>query len=370
MKAKLLPLPDQKRSLLATMQAFNDACNFVSQSAWKEKHFGQIFLHHLCYYPVRKQFGLTAQLAVRVIGKVAESYRSEKNHLHVFKKYSAVVYDQRILSFKDLDSVSITTLGGRFKIPIVFGEYARLDQRHIRGQADLIYVKGNFYLCLVTEIPDSIPITPKGFLGVDMGIEYIATSSDGELFSGKSVDAVRSRITRLKAVLQKRNTKSAKRHLKKISGREARFKRTINHVISKRLVSVAKDTERGIAVEDLHGFRKTVRKAQRERFGKWAFGQLRRFIEYKAKLAGIPVSAVNPGHTSQRCSRCGHTARCNRKAQSIFSCIQCGFSLHADLNAAKNIALRADVNRPIAVHLESLTSPSPGTAMPHRSAVG
>ena len=93
--------------------------------------------------------------------------------------------------------------------------------------------------------------------------------------------------------------------------------------------------------------RQTVRKAQRERFGKWAFDQLRNFIEYKAQLVGVPVIPVNPKNTSRRCSHCGHIAKANRKSQSEFVCIHCGFSLNADENAAKNISFLAEVKQPI-----------------------
>lgn len=348
-KVKLLPTPEQKASLVKTIEIFNEACNYISQIAFENKKFGQVGLHKLVYYPVREKFKLSAQLTVRAIGKVSESYRIEKKTLHIFKKHSALVYDQRILSFKGLDTVSILSLDGRYKIPIVFGEYAKLEQRKVRGQADLIYHKGNLFLCLVVELPDGTPVNPKGSLGVDMGIVNIATDSDGNTFSGKQIDIVREKTTALKAKLQSCGSKSAKRHLRKISGREARFKRNTNHIISKKIVQLAKDTCRSIALEDLKGFngRQTVRKAQRERFGKWAFDQLRNFIEYKAQLVGVPVIPVNPKNTSRRCSHCGHIAKANRKSQSEFVCIHCGFSLNADENAAKNISFLASVKMPI-----------------------
>jgi len=351
-KVKLLPTSDQKSSLLKTMEVFNNACNYISKIAWETKTFGHVGLHHLCYKFVRETYGLSAQLTVRAIGKVCESYRIDKKTLHVFKKYSALVYDQRILSFRGLDTVSILSLDGRFKIPIVCGEYAQLHRRLIRGQSDMIYVKGNLFLCLCVEVPDGTPIEPKGTIGIDFGICNLATNSDGDNFSGKEVDAVRERTTTIKKKLQKRGSKSAKRHLKKLSGKEARFKRNTNHIISKKIVSKAKDTSRSISLEDLKGFngRRTVRKAERERFGKWAFNQLRSFIEYKAKLAGVLMIAVDPRNTSRTCSVCGCISKRNRKSQAIFSCIDCGTTLNADHNAAKNIALRAAVNPPIAVY--------------------
>ena len=348
-KVKLIPTKEQATSLVKTIEVFNEACNYISQIAFEKKIFGQVGLHKLVYYEVRERFKLSAQMTVRAIGKVSESYRAEKKTLHTFKKYSALVYDQRILSFRGLDTVSILSLDGRFKIPIVFGTYAKLEQRRIRGQADLLYQKGNLFLCLCVEIPEGTPIDTKESLGIDMGICNIASDNDGNSFSGKQVDIVRERTTKIKAKLQRRGSKSAKRHLRKISGREARFKRNANHVISKNIVQLAQDTHRSIALEDLKGFngRQTVRKAQRERFGKWAFEQLKNFIEYKAQIAGIPVILVNPKNTSRRCSQCGHIEKANRKSQSEFVCKHCNFSLNADWNAAKNISYLASVKMPI-----------------------
>ena len=348
-KVKLLPTEEQKSSLVKTIEVFNEACNYISKAAWREKTFGQVGLHHLCYRYVRDTYKLSAQLTVRAIGKVSESYRSNRKSGHIFKKHSAIVYDRRILSFKNLDVASILSLDGRFKIPIVFGEYAQLNRRAVRGQADLLYQKGNLYLCLVVELPDGTPIDPQGVIGVDMGIANIAVTSEGEMFSSEAVDKTRKRYTKIKSALQSCGSKSAKHHLKKLSGREARFKRNTNHKIAKRIVQRAKDTCQAIAVEDLKGFsgRRTVRKAQREQFSKWAFDQLRRFIEYKAAIAGIPVYAVDPRNTSKGCSVCGYVAKSNRKSQGLFSCGSCGATLNADLNAAVNIAARAPVNVPI-----------------------
>ena len=361
-KVKLLPTTDQKVSLIKTIEAFNHACNYISEMAWKHKKFGQVFLQHLCYRNVRNRFSLSAQMTVRAIGKVKETYRIEKKKKHTFKKHSAIVYDQRILSFRGLDTVSILSIDGRFKIPIVFGSYAKLEQRRIRGQADLIYQKGKLYLCLVIELPDGIPIKTKDALGIDLGIINLATTSDNQKFSGEATDKVRIKTSSFKKRLQRKGTKSAKRHLKKFSGKERRFKRNINHIISKQIVQIAKDTQRAIAIEDLKGFRVTVRKMQREQFGKWAFYELRNFIEYKAVIAGIPVIAVDPRNTSRTCSQCDYMTKTNRKSQSQFSCKKCGFTLNADVNAAKNIASIGSVNSRIAVHTDSVTTPVLGTA--------
>lgn len=177
----------------------------------------------------------------------------------------------------------------------------------------------------------------------------IATDSDGELYSGSKVKEVRSKNLRLRRKLQTAGTKSAKRHLRKVSGKESRFMRNINHIVSKRLVEKAADTRKAIALENLKGIRNetTVRKPQRYYHSSWTFQQLRGFIEYKATLMGVPVIPVYPRGTSHICPECGHNKRANRPNRDTFKCVRCGFAGQADHIAAINIAARADVNQPI-----------------------
>jgi len=331
-----------------TIEAFNKACNYVSEIAFKENKFGQVSLHKLCYYDIREKFKLSAQMAVRVIGKVKESYKAEKKRLHIFRKHSAIVYDQRILSFKGLDLVSILSIDGRLKIPIVFGSYAKLEQRRARGQADLIYQNGKFFLCLVVDIPEPPDKEVKDFIGVDLGIVNIATTSDGDNFTGDQVNGLRKQYAKLRKKLQSKGTKSAKRLLKKRKRKESRFAKNINHIISKKIVAKAKDTFRGIALEMLKGIREkiTVRKAQRRQQNSWSFFDLQQKILYKAKLVGIPIIFVNPKNTSRTCPECDYISKANRQTQSKFSCKSCNYSANADFVAATIISRRALVNVP------------------------
>ena len=182
-------------------------------------------------------------------------------------------------------------------------------------------------------------------LGVDLGIVNLATDSDGQTYSGAAIEHTRQQVGTLKAALQTRGTKSAKRHLKQLSGREARFHRDTNHRISKQIVSKAKHSHKGIALEDLRHIRsrteRTVRKSQRHRHASWAFFQLRAFIAYKAAVAGVPVRYVSPRDTSRTCSQCGHCEKANRVSQAEFLCRSCGFAAPADWNAAVNISRAA-----------------------------
>lgn len=361
LQIKLLPTNEQANSLLETIKECNIACNNISDTAWTNKVFNQYKLHHLVYHLIKKSSNLSAQALVRCISKVVDAYKVDKKTKRQFKLLGAITYDTRILSYKE-NSVSIWSVNGRLKIPFVCHNSKYLP--YIKGEADLIYKKGKFFLFQTIEVTEEDVNDVEEFIGVDFGIINLATTSDGDTFSGKQVDNVRIKINTLRKSLQKKGTKSAKRHLKKLSGRERRFKKNTNHTISKQIVQIAKDTHRAIALENLKGFRVTVHKSQREQFGKWSFDELGKFINYKSQLAGIPVFFVNPRNTSRTCSKCGHISKSNRKTQSEFVCQQCNFSLNADINGAINIASKATVNSPIAVHTPIPISPSLGTASP------
>jgi IS605 OrfB family transposase len=340
---------EQFDMLAETMRHFNEACNRIAFVAYKMQTANKMKLQKHVYHEARERFDLSAQMAIRAIAKVCEAYKRDRSKKPTFKPYGAMVYDERILSWKHLQQASILTLKGRIRVPIRIGEYqkARMDRMH--GQADLILRKHRFYLAVIVDAPEASQYDPVGVLGVDLGIVNLAVDSDGSTYKGGAVQKVMLRNERINGKLQKCGSKSAKRHLRRLSGREARYRRNMNHIISKHLVAKAKDTARAIALEDLKGIRgqTTVRKAQRRRHNSWSFSQLRQFIEYKAKLVGVPVLPVEPRGTSHTCPRCGHKNRKNRPNRDHFRCVACGFAGPADYIAALNIAARGAVSRPI-----------------------
>jgi len=346
---KLAPDEQQHELLKRTMERFNEACNDIADVAHQNKLANKWALHRLVYYRIREQYGLSAQMTVRAISKVVEAYKRDKSIKPRFRPHGAMVYDERILSWKGLEYASILTLEGRIRVSIRIGEYQEARMDRLRGQADLILRDGVFYLAATIEAPEATPLDPVGTLGVDLGLKYLAYDSDGESYSGAKIDEVREKNAKLRAALQGCGSRSAKRHLRKLSGKESRFHRDVNHAISKGLVTKAKDTRRRIALEDLGGIRRgvTVRRSQRSRLHSWGFYQLRQFVKYKARLAGVPVVTVSPRGTSHICPVCGTNERGNRPERDSFRCICCGYAGPADHVAALNIAARADVNRPI-----------------------
>jgi putative transposase len=354
LKVKVVVEPEQSEALHETMHQFNAACNYVTEVAFNMHTANKIKLQPIVYQDLREKFGMSSQMAVRAISKACEVYKRDKSIKPIFDSDGAIVYDQRILSWKGLDQVSLLTLKGRIKVPIKICDYHASRMDRIRGQADLIFRNKEFYLCVVVEVPEPTPFIPEEVLGVDLGVKNIAVDSMGEVFSGEMIDKARIKLDAFKSDLQHCGTNSAKKHLKKLSGHEARFKRDTNHCISKKLVMKAKDTSSLIALEDLSGIRerKTVRtKAQRHRHSSWSFDQLRQFIDYKAAISGVPVVDLDPAYTSQECPLCHHISRSNRPTRDEFCCVCCGFSGPADIVAARNIAARVSVNMPIVARL-------------------
>jgi IS605 OrfB family transposase len=222
----------------------------------------------------------------------------------------------------------------------VCGERQQDLLKHQRGESDLVYHRGKWYLLATCEIDDPTPAEVDRWLGVDRGVVNLAADSDGEIVQGDRVEARRERLTRRRQELQRIGTKSARKRLRQLAGKQDRFQRHVNHCISKQLVLKAKRTKQGIALEDLKGInlRTRVGHQDRARRGNWSFDQLGTFIKYKAKQYGVKYSEVDPRYTSQRCPACQHTDKANRPAQDMFLCQACGHSYHADLNAAINIS--------------------------------
>ena len=353
-QVKLMATPDQVIVLKRTLETANAACDYISDLAWEHHCFKRYELQKRFYQKIREKFpDLSSQVVIRCIAKVTDAYKLDRKTKRAFRPQGSISYDQRILSWRtkqDEPVVSIWSLEGRLKILAAFGPCQKAMIEHgLRGAADLIYREGAFYLHQVCEVEEPDPDDPEGWLGIDLGIVNLATTSDGDTFSGKELEARRQWYEKRRAILQSVGTRSAKRALMKLSGRFARFQKHVNHCISKALVGAAKRTSCGIALEDLSGIRKRVRvrRGQRTRHHNWAFHQLGQFVTYKARLAGVAVTLVDPRYTSQLCPVCGHISRANRKSRDWFACSSCGFAAPADHVAAINIAARADVDRPM-----------------------
>jgi putative transposase len=349
---KLLPTREQSHALNETLRASNAAANEMSEIAWEHRSFGQYKLHKLAYHSVRASTGLSSQMVIRAISKVA--YKLDRKRKRIFKPLGAIAYDDRILRWKESE-VSIWTTGGRQTIPFVCGERTAELLKSRQGESDLLYRNAKWFLLATVNVEEPPPGTPEDWIGIDLGITNIATDWDGDTYFGSQLKGLRHRYHRIRSRLQSKGTKSAKRRAKKRRQKERRMARNENHRISKRIVSKAQRTKSGIALEDLGGIRGRVRvrRRQRRKMHSWSFNQLRQFVVYKAALAGVPVVLVDPRNTSRECPECGHTDKRNRPNRNMFRCGLCSFSGAADHIAARNVSGRVAVNLPNAASADS-----------------
>ncbi|MBQ0987593.1 transposase [Streptomyces sp. F63] len=365
-QVKLMPEADQAAALGATLRTVNDLACRVSAVAFAHGVPREYELRRHTYAHLREQ-GLGAQAAQHVIKKVRDAYttlhaniragnygkpgskrrRKVESKPVAFRPGAGQPYDDRCLSWQyDQQTVSIWTTAGRLK-GVRFtcsAEAFKVLQPYRKGESDLIERDGVFYLIATCEVPEAERYEPDGFIGVDLGIENIATASTGYLAAGRGLNRYRKRQLALRAKLQKKRTKSAKRRLKARARKEARHAANQNHIISKTIVTEAERTSAGISLEELKGIRQRVRlrKPQRVALHSWAFAQLGDFIVYKARRAGVPLVFVDPAYTSQTCAECGHVDKRNRVDQGLFICRGCGVVAHADRNSSHNIATRGE----------------------------
>ncbi len=347
-----------------TTESYTNAFNYVCNIGWQDGDSNGVSLHHKTYQETRKY--LPSQLAVSARMKATEALKSVKAKSRKKQKetcpkakQTSIRLDARSYNvWFNRNEISILTIDGRKKIPISVPEYFKQYLNWKRCSADLFLRKNKVFLSIVLskEIADA-ELTGK-VVGIDRGIKKIAVTSENQFFGDGQIKKVSKHYEKLRSALQSCGTKSAKRHLRKISKKENRFRRDVNHVTTKQIVN-SFDEGTVISIEKLTGIRQTarLRKKQRKDLHKWSFYQFEQFLTYKAEAKGMKVEYVDARYTSQKCSVCGYVSRSNRQSQSVFKCKHCGFSLNADLNASRNIRQnyldatsspdRVDVNQPI-----------------------
>lgn len=350
-KIKILPTSEQEQLLQKTMQAYRDACNAVSEVIYKENTLVQAKLHKMTYRKLRSTFGLKSQMAQSVLKTVIAKYKTNQTNGHkrcqiAFKKPQIdLVFNRDYSLTKGL--FSINTLEGRIKVPFQTKELETyFDGTWTFGTAKLVNKHQKWFL----HIPVSKEMEEANLhhicqvVGVDMGVNFLATvyDSNGQtlFFKGRHIKHKRAKYKQLRRQLQKKQTPSARRRLKKIGQRENRWMQDVNHCISKALVErYGKNTL--FVLEDLTGVRQRTEKVSvnhRYEMVSWAFYDLRQKIEYKAHKHRAKVIVVDPTYTSQTCPKCGHTEKANRnKKTHTFCCRTCGYTSNDDRIGAMNL---------------------------------
>jgi IS605 OrfB family transposase len=349
--------------LVETMQKYSKGMNYVSEVVFAN---GKVIparkLQPMVYGYLRENIGLKSQVSCNIPRQVAGTYKTIVELAKIgMSHWQKVTYSSSsmTLSYKrDYDitenTVSITTFShGRKIYKIQNFPYAKqffeapwkFSASKVVKHKDGTYY---FHLTVSQEIPDKNIEDVSTFMGVDIGMNYLAVASTTDkkckFFAGGEIKNQRTIYKKMRARLQSKGTLSAKRMIKHLSGKEKRLMKDVNHCISKAIVKFAvKNNVSVIGFEDLTGIRDRtqykVKRKDRYRHSSWAFRQLQTFVEYKAKLAGIITEYVDPAYTSQTCFRCNHISKNNRNGL-VFRCKACNYENNADLNAANNIEHR------------------------------
>jgi putative transposase len=374
-RIQLHPTPEQAQGLQETLRQFSEAFNQVCRYGWEHTERNGVRLHHAMYYDTKAACpGLVSDLLIQARVKATEAVKSAltwkakreaaypKRVAKALKRGRAVPvfkpvkmpqsaacpprYNAKTFTLKwAAQHVRLSTSAGKLSIPFTVPQFSAGYAGHPVATADLIERKGKWWLHVVVSVPEPDIAPSEEVIGVDLGLNRPAVTSTRQFLGGRHWKEVDRRRFRCKRNLQSKGTRSAKRHLKKVAGRTARFHRDCDHVLSKRIVQ---STPAGatIVFENLTNIRETSEMGRgkanknvdnKRKLHSWTFAQLYAFTLYKAQERGIRVEKIDPRHTSQTCSRCGHQARNNRRSPSLFHCRSCGYQLNADLNAAYNI---------------------------------
>jgi putative transposase len=351
-RLKLSPTLAQSDALHETRRQFTAVFNAVAEHGWKERIKNGVTLHHALYYPLKAQFpALVSDLHIQARVKATEAVASALTRA---KDAARAVTQPRSASCPPRYNrhtykvdwpaavVMLSTVAGRQRIAFVLPAYATAYTGCATDTADLVLRGTDWWLHVCVTVPTPVVEPVDTVVGVDLGLAQPAVTSTRQFLGERRWKNVDRRYFHHRRALQKRGTKSAKRRLRRLRHKQARFQRDCDHVLSKQIVQTA-PAGSTIVVENLTHIRtRTTQRGrqQRRRMHRWAYAQLRAFIAYKAEARGCTVVAVDPRHTSQTCSRCGHQARNNRRARGLFRCRSCGYELHADLNAAYNLAAK------------------------------
>lgn len=383
-KAQLLNIDDETAQAFSnTMCKYRDACNFISQYIFEHAfELKQSKLNKALYHDLRDKFELKSQMAQSAIKTVIARYKTVKTQLfqHPFRYdtgkkdgkgrgiwaqiYRDLTWLWQPINFKrpqlDLqrgrdwsylsttNQLSLNTLNGRRKVDFVckgFDQY--LDQTKWKfGSLKMLQLKGKWYIHLsaTTAIPEFEAEQAVHVVGIDRGLRFLAACYDEKgksiLFSGQKILRKRRKYKKLRAELQAKGTKSAKRRLKKIGQRENRWMSDVNHRLTKTLIDHY-GSNTIYALEDLTDVRFATEKSpkdQRYEIVSWAFYQFEQFLTYKANLNSSAVVKVPAKYTSQRCPKCGRIHKDNRDHElHLYTCDKCGYKSNDDRLAAMNI---------------------------------
>lgn len=194
------------------------------------------------------------------------------------------------------------------------------------------------------EIPGPI-IKDEPRIGIDRGVVNVVADSNGKLIENpRYYEKSMKKLAHVQRIASRRK-KGSKRKAK-ANQRVAKVHRTIRrqrdlfvHTLSHEYAN----SQGIVVVENLNikGMVKANRGLSRGILDA-GWGKFVRYVEYKIVRLGGKVVKVPAQYSSQECSCCGCIDERSRQSQSVFHCVHCGYTDHADVNAAKVLLNRAN----------------------------
>lgn len=255
------------------------------------------------------------------------------------------------LRFPNPKQFGFDAVGGRLQLPKLGWVRLRMS-RHVKGEirnVSLTREGGKWFASIQTEVADAVAtlgVAPT--LGIDLGVALFAATSDGGKVEPLKVLArQQQRLKRQQRCVSRR--KKGSKNRRKAVDRLANLHRRIARQRSDwlhQLTSELANRNPVIAIEDLKVAAMSAAAKGKGRSAKAglnrsildaAWAEFRRQLAYKLQAVGGELIAVDAAYTSRTCRICGHECQDNRKTQSVFLCVACGHTEHADVHAAKNI---------------------------------
>lgn len=206
---QLNPTAEQIVKLDQVLQGFAEACRYINSTICPSIT-NKNRIQKEVYRAVRQQFGLTANLAVRACARVAANRKVGK--VKEFRATS-VDYDARLFDYRAKEQcVSLSTLDGRERIPLVVGNY-QIEKLKGKKPTSATLCKrkdGKFYVHMQVKEAVPEPKQTNEVLGVDFGRTDIAHTSEGDNWHGQQLTKVRDHYSKLRAVLQHKASKGTR----------------------------------------------------------------------------------------------------------------------------------------------------------------
>lgn len=249
-------------------------------------------------------------------------------------RYNSFSYPQHEIGF-DL-SGTFLKLGkiGRVKIRLHREILGRLKRATLIKDIDQWFVA----FSVEREQPSEETTTKQHPIGIDVGVSNLVAMSSGETIPNpRFLKQSATEIKHLQRELSRKRKGSKNRAKAKTSLARAwrsvrRHRDDFVHKLSRRLAS----ENNLIVFEDLKINRMVTNHNLASAILDSTWGKIRQLTAYKAERRGGRVMLVNPGGTSQKCSRCGAVVP-KSLSERVHQCLKCGLTLDRDINAARNI---------------------------------